>query len=231
MQHLHLVEAALGLAAPAGAVPAACLGRPWQGRGRGQVVLVPVRQVRPLVVVVVVVVVSMTVQVVQGLAVLQFSATCAALAGHASGQLLFLQRFQVLSLQLRRRNADQRGGGAPEPPQPVPERQRLAVTLPGVVVKAQVLQGRQQGQGAAGKLRQGVIKQVEGGEAPQVVESLPVDPLDAVLVEKQAVQYAQTTEGVLPETPEPIAVQEEVAEVEEVDEQVVLQELQLVVLQ
>lgn len=54
------------------------------------------------------------------------------------------------------------------------------------------------------------------------MESLPVDPLDAVLVEKQAVQHAQTTEGVLAEAPEPIAVQEEVAEVEEVDEQIVL---------
>lgn len=78
--------------------------------------LVPVRQVRPLVVVVVVVLVPVTVQVVQGLAVLQFSATCMALVGHASGQLLLLQHFQVLPLQLRRRNADQRGGGAPEPP-------------------------------------------------------------------------------------------------------------------
>lgn len=63
------------------------------------------------------------------------------------------------------------------------------------------------------------------------MESLPVDPLDVVLVKKQAVQHAQTTEGVLAETPEPIAMQEEVAEVEEVDEQIVLQELQLVVLQ
>lgn len=134
-------------------------------------------------------------------------------------------------MQFRWRNTDQRGGGAPEPPQPVPERQRLAITLPGVVVEAQVFQGREQGQGATRKLCQGVIKQEEGGEASQVVESLPVDPLDAVLVEKQAVQHTQTTEGVLAEAPEPIAVQKEVAEVEEVNEQIVFQELQLVVLQ
>lgn len=63
------------------------------------------------------------------------------------------------------------------------------------------------------------------------MKRLPVDPLDAVLVEKQAVQHTQTTEGVLAEAPEPIAVQEEVAEVEEVNEQIVFQELQLVVLQ
>lgn len=63
------------------------------------------------------------------------------------------------------------------------------------------------------------------------MESLPVDPLDAILVKKQAVQHSQTTEGVLAQAPEPIAMQEKVAEVEEVDEQIVFQELQLVVLQ
>lgn len=55
--------------------------------------LIPVRQVRPLVVVVVVVVVPMTVQMVQGLAVLQLSTACTALNGHASGQLVLLQHF------------------------------------------------------------------------------------------------------------------------------------------
>lgn len=55
--------------------------------------LVPVWQVRPLVVVVVVVVVPVTVQMVQGLAMLQLPTACAALGGHASGQLLLLQRF------------------------------------------------------------------------------------------------------------------------------------------
>lgn len=184
--------------------------------------LVPVRQVRPLMVVVVI---PVTVQVVQGLSVLQLPSTCVALAGQASGKLLFLQNFQVLPLQLRRRNAYQGGGGASEPPKPIPKRQGLAVTLPGVVVKTQVLQSWQQGQGAASQLRQGVVKQEESGEAAQVVESLPVDPLDTVLVEKQAVQHAKTTEGVLPQAPKSIAVQEEMTEVQKVDEQIVLQEL------
>lgn len=55
--------------------------------------LVPVRQVRPLVVVVVVVVVPVTVQMVQRLALVQVPTAYTALAGHAIGQLLLLQHF------------------------------------------------------------------------------------------------------------------------------------------
>jgi len=62
------------------------------------------------------------------------------------------------------------------------------------------------------------------------MESLAVDPLDAVLVQKQAVQDSQATESVLAEAPQFIAVQEEMTEVQKIDEQIVLQELQLVVL-
>lgn len=55
--------------------------------------LVPVWQVWPLVVVVVIVVVPVTVQMVQGLTVLQLPTACVAFAGHASWQLLLLQHF------------------------------------------------------------------------------------------------------------------------------------------
>lgn len=57
------------------------------------------------------------------------------------------------------------------------------------------------------------------------MESLSVHPLDAVLVEKQSIQHTQTTEGVLAKAPQPIAMQEEMTEVEKINEKVVLQEL------
>ena len=53
----------------------------------------------------------------------------------------------------------------------------LAVTLPGVVVESEVLQGRQQSQAGPRQLSQRVVEQVEGGEATQVVERQTVDPL------------------------------------------------------
>lgn len=53
----------------------------------------------------------------------------------------------------------------------------LAVTLPGVVVESEVLQGRQQNQAGSRQLSQRVVEQVEGSEATQVVEGQTVDPL------------------------------------------------------
>lgn len=62
------------------------------------------------------------------------------------------------------------------------------------------------------------------------MEGLAINPLDFILVEKESVQDPQAPEGVLAKTPQPIAVQEEMTQVQQVDEEVVLKELQLVVL-
>lgn len=55
--------------------------------------LVSMWQVRPLVVVVVIVVVPVTVEMVQGLALVHLPTAYTALTGHAIGQLLLLQCF------------------------------------------------------------------------------------------------------------------------------------------
>lgn len=57
------------------------------------------------------------------------------------------------------------------------------------------------------------------------MERLPVNPLDPVLVQEQAIQDSQTSESVLAKVPQAVAVQEEVAEVQKVDEKIVLKEL------
>lgn len=46
------------------------------------------------------------------------------------------------------------------------------------------------------------------------MESLPVNPLDSVLVEEQSVQDTQTTESVLAKAPQSVTVQEEMTEVQ-----------------
>lgn len=114
-QYLYVVQPPLCLAASSGAVSAAPFG-PWQRGGTGQVVLVPVGQVRPLMVVVMV---SVAVEVIQGLSQLHFP-TCSSgavyLTWHTAGQVFFLQRFQILPCQIGRFDTNQRGRGTSEPP-------------------------------------------------------------------------------------------------------------------
>ncbi|TNN66090.1 hypothetical protein EYF80_023718 [Liparis tanakae] len=90
-----------------------------------------------------------------------------------------------------------------------------------------VFQSGQRVQAVPGELYQAVVEQIEGGEAFEVVEGLVVNRLDLVLVQKQSVQGPEASKRVLVQAPQTIAVQEQVAQVAEVHECVILQELQV----
>lgn len=62
------------------------------------------------------------------------------------------------------------------------------------------------------------------------MEGQAVNPLDLVLVQKQSVQGSKASEGVLVNAPQSVSMQEQVAQVVEVHECVILQELQMIIL-
>lgn len=62
------------------------------------------------------------------------------------------------------------------------------------------------------------------------MERQVVNPLDLILVQKETIEGMKTPKGVLVESPQVISVEEQVAQIVEVSECVVLQELQMILL-
>lgn len=57
------------------------------------------------------------------------------------------------------------------------------------------------------------------------MEGQPVDPLDLVLVQEQTVERSQASESVLVQAPQVVPVKEQMAQVVEVHERVIREEL------
>lgn len=109
--------------------------------------------------------------------------------GHgAEGKVQLSEEAKVLASALSGRHARELGGGEASLAEPLPQAAGLAATRPGVVVEAQELDALDVPHGLAGELGQGVVEQVEDGQATQVAECFAVDLPDSVVVDEQAVQ-------------------------------------------
>lgn len=72
---------------------------------------------------------------------------------------------------------------------------------------------------------QWVVEQVEGGETFEVMEGQAIYPLNLVLVKKQPIQSLKASECILINAPKTVSMQEQMAEVVEVYENVILEKL------
>lgn len=132
------------------------------------------------------------------------------------GKVQLPEKSEVLAATWGRGGAYEIRGGNAGLAEPLPEGASLTAAGPGITIETEELDALGVFHCLTRQLGQGVIEQVEDGQATQVTESSPIDLPDAVVMDKEAVQVDQASEHILREGTDTVSVQKEMGEVDQI---------------
>lgn len=132
------------------------------------------------------------------------------------GKVQLPEKSEVLAATWGWGGAYELRGGNAGLAEPLPEGASLTAAGPGVTIETEELDALGIFHCLARQLRQGVIEQVEDGQATQVTESSAIDLPDAVVMDKETVQVDQASEHILREGTDTVSVQKEMGEVDQI---------------
>lgn len=132
------------------------------------------------------------------------------------GKVQLPEKSEVLATTWGWGGAYELGGGNAGLAEPLPEGTGLTAAGPGITIETEELDALGIFHGLTRQFGQGVIEQVEDGQATQVTESSAIDLPDAVVMDKEAVQIDQASEHILREGTDTVSVQKEMGEVDQI---------------
>lgn len=134
----------------------------------------------------------------------------------AEGKVQLPEKSEVLATSLGWGGAHQLRGGDAGLTEPLPEGTGLTAAGPGITIEAKELDALGIFHCLTWQLGQGVVEQVEDGQATQITEGSTIDLSDAVIMDKEAVQVDQASEHILREGTDAVSMQEEMCEVDQI---------------